>query len=570
MDDETRPSAQSGNDRQISRRRFLAAVAASAGVAALAACGGSRTATDTAKPATAASGAATSAPTTSAPATAATGSTPAAGSSAVAIAPPGKGKVLRMARNEEPGYPFIGWSSGDNSSEFTMLNIYDGLVRPTRDGQGYEPALATKWETSADGKAWTFTLRDAKFSDGKPVVAADVKASLDMARLSPKSDWKSTYKQITDVQVVDDKTVKIVLNQPHPPLLAELGMWIAQIMPADMANAIDKDGYDTYHTRGAGAYFVDGWNKGDVMVLKKNPFYWKTNNGPDEVRIEFIPDDNTRVLKLQGGETDVIDFVPFSQIQTLNQGNIKAQPFIIQTYFTLTMNNTIKPLDEKNVRQALNYALDKDAILKAVFFGQAQFQNSPIPPGIYWDKTLKGYPFDLDKAKQLLAASSVPKGFTFKQTVTSGNSVQLQVATILKDQWAKIGVTVEIVQLERGLYTSQLRDGTSMSWYGGWTNDMSDPTEVANSKLRGGAPQFAGYTRYDNPQVDSMIDAADTEQDPKKREMLYQQIQKTFLDDAPQVFIAYPPATAAWQTYVSGFNIDSLSFYRFEDVRVNK
>jgi peptide/nickel transport system substrate-binding protein len=234
----------------------------------------------------------------------------------------------------------------------------------------------------------------------------------------------------------------------------------------------------------------------------------------------------------------------------------------------LTMNNTIKPLDEKGVRQALNYALDKEAILKAVFFGQATFQNSPIPPGTYWDKNLKGYPFDLDKAKQLLAASSVPQGFTFKQTVTAGNTTQLQVATILKDQWAKLGVIVEIVSLERGLYTSQLRDGTSMSWFGGWTNDMSDPTEVANSKLRGGPTQFAGYTRYDNPQVDSLIDAADAEQDPQKRGMLYQQIQQIFLDDAPQVFIAYPPATAAWQTNVTGFNIDSLSFYRFEDVRL--
>src|SRR4029077_14577651 len=132
-------------------------------------------------------------------------------------------------------------------------------------------------------------------------------------------------------------------------------------------------------------------------------------------------------------------------------------------------------------------------------------------------------------------------GFTFKQTVRSGDSVQTQIATILKDQWAKINVTVEIVQLEAGLYTSQLRDGTSMSWYGGWTNDMSDPTEVANSKIRGGAPQFAGYTRYNNPMVKSLLDSADQEQDPKKREMLYQQIQQIVLDEAPHVFIAYPP-----------------------------
>ena len=564
----------------MQRRHFLAGAAAAAGAALLAACGGSSAATSTPKPATGATSAPAAAPTTAAASVAATtapattGSVAAPTSAAAAVAatsaPAGKGKILRMTRNEEPGYPFIGWSSEDNSSEFTMINIYDGLVRPARDGQGYDPALATKWETSADGKTWTFTLRDAKFSDGKPVTAADVKASLDQARTSPKSQWTATYKQITGVQVVDDKTVQIILAQPHPPLLAELGMWIAQIMPADMATAVDKDGYDTYNTRGAGAYMLNGWKKGEPMILKKNPNYWKVNNGPDEVHIDLVADDNTRVLKLQGGQTDLIDFVPYSQIQTLNQGKTKAQAFTIQTYTNISMNNTIKPLDDKNVRQALNYALDKDAIIKAVFFGQGQFQNSPIPAGThYYDKSLPGYPFNLDKAKQLLAASSVPQGFTFKQTVDSGNSVHLQIATILKDQWAKIGVTVDIVQLEKGLYNSQLRDGTSMAWWGGWTNDMSDPTEDANSNLRGGAPRFAAYTRYNNPTVNSMIDASDTEQDPVKREMLYQQIQKTVLDDAPQVYITFPPATAAWQTYVTGFNIDSLDFYRFEDVRVN-
>ncbi|MDQ6601431.1 MAG: ABC transporter substrate-binding protein [Chloroflexota bacterium] len=574
-------SPQLEKSHRLSRRRFLAALAASAGAVALAACGGSTTATDTPKPAVPATAAAANVtapasaaanPTSAAASAPATtgGATAPASSSAVAVAPPGKGKVLRLSRNAEPGFPFIGWSSEDNASEFTMINIYDGLVRPTKDGQGVEPALATKWETSADGKTWTFTLRDAKFSDGKALVAADVKASLDMCRMGPKSQWKDTYKAITDVQAMDDKTVKIVLSQPHPPLLAELAMWTAQIMPADMALAIDQPGYDTYKTRGTGAYFCEGWKKGDVMVLKKNPFYWKTSNGPDEVRIEYIPDDNTRILKLQGGETDVIDFVPLSQIQSLNQGNTKAQAFTIQTYFTLPMNLTIKPLDDKNVRQALNYALDKEAILKAVFFGQAKFQNSPIPPGTYWDKNLKGYPFDLDKAKQLMAASSVPKGFTFEQTIAAGNNVAQAVATIAKDQWAKIGVTVNISQIEASSLSAKRKEGSLMAWTGGWTNDMSDPTEIANRILRGGTSTLGAYTRYNNPALNTLIDSADLEQDPKKREMLYSQVQQTYLDDAPQVFIAYPPATAAWQTYVSGFNLDTLSFYRFEDVRVNK
>jgi peptide/nickel transport system substrate-binding protein len=338
-----------------------------------------------------------------------------------------------------------------------------------------------------------------------------------------------------------------------------------------VANNADKDGYDTYKTRSSGAYYMEGWKKGDPLILKKNPYYWKQpHNGPDEVQIETITDDNARVLKLQGGQTDLIDFVPYSQIASLNTGNIKAQAFTIQTYTDLGLNLTVKPLDEKNVRQALNYATDKEAIIKAVFFGQGTVQTSLIPPGTYWDKTLKGYPYNLDKAKQLLAQSSVPNGFTYKQTVPSGNTVDLQIATILKDQWAKIGVTVDIQQLESGLYSSQRKDGTSMAWYGGWTNDMSDPTEVANSKIRGGAPQFAGYTHYDNPQVDGLIDMADKEQDATKREQLYQQIQQIVLDEAPHVFICYPPATAGWQSYVTGFNIDSLDFYRFEDVRVNK
>src|SRR5215475_3447971 len=203
MLDGQRLSLECRDNRQLSRRRLLATLAASAGAAVLAACGSSTAPTSTAKPAatTAATSAAAANPTT-APAT--TGSTAPAASAVAAVAPPGKGKILRFARNEEPGYAFVGWSSGDNSSEFTMINLYDGLVRPARDGVNYDPALASKWETSPDGKTWTFTLRDAKFSDGKPIVSADVKASLDMARTSPASNWKSTYKQITEVQAPDD------------------------------------------------------------------------------------------------------------------------------------------------------------------------------------------------------------------------------------------------------------------------------------------------------------------------------------------------------------------------------
>ncbi len=121
--------------------------------------------------------------------------------------------------------------------------------------------------------------------------------------------------------------------------------------------------------------------------------------------MEYVPDDNTRILKVQGGEDDVVDFVPFSQIDSLNQQpGMKAQDFPIQQTTFVILNVTKPPLDDLNVRQALNYATDKDAIIKNVFFGQAQPMNAPIPLGTYVDKNSPGYPFNLDKAKQLMAA----------------------------------------------------------------------------------------------------------------------------------------------------------------------
>jgi len=397
-----------------------------------------------------------------------------------------------------------------------------------------------------------------------------------MVSKGAKSVWKDSYKAIKDVQTPDDKTVKITLSQPHAPILSELAMFCAAILPAQLATDSDKDGFDATvatKSKGTGAYMLNGWKKGEPLVLTRNPNYWKPTTGIDTVTIEYVAEDNSRILKLQGGETDIIDFVPLSQLASLGQQpNIKTQAFVIQQSAFLILNTTIKPLDDKNIRQALNYALDKDAILKAVFFGQAKVMNSPIPPGTYYDQTLPGYPYNLDKAKQLIAASSLPQGFPIDFTIASGNNTAQQLATIAKDQWSKIGVTVNIQSMEASVARTAYREGTGKLaiYYSGWTNDMNDPTEIVNYEMRGGASPWAYWTRYNNPALNDKITAADLEQDPKKRQASYAELQKTYLDDAPLVFIAYPPATAGWQKYVDGFFIDGLSYYRFEDVKVNK
>ena len=292
------------------------------------------------------------------------------------------------------------------------------------------------------------------------------------------------------------------------------------------------------------------------------------------MRIEYIPDDNTRVLKLQGGEDDVVDFVPFSQLQTLNSTpGVKAQNFIIQQTTFIILNVTKPPLNDIKVRQALNYATDKDAIIKSVFFGQAQVMNAPIPLGTYVDKNSPGYPYDLAKAKALMAESSVPSGFTLPMIVANNNQDRINTALILKDQWSKIGVNVDVQQLESTAARAATRgEGNFMSNPSAWTNDMNDPTEIVNYEMRGGegSGSFAYWTRYNNPTLNDKITQADLEQDPAKREAQYVEIQRTYLSDAPLVFIANLGATAAWRSSVNGFTIDGLSYYRFEDVTLNK
>ncbi|HEY8293473.1 MAG TPA: ABC transporter substrate-binding protein, partial [Thermomicrobiales bacterium] len=270
MDDMTGTTKPAFARRALSRRHFLTGVTAAAGAAILAACGGSSSATDTPKPA----GAATSAPAaaaTSAPATsgsAAAPTTAAAAAPTTAAAAGGKGKALKMSRNAEPFSPLIPWQIDDNPALFISVNMYDTLLRTTKDGLGVEPGLATKWESSADGLTWTFTIRDGlKFSDGTAVKGDDFVTSLKQVSQGAKSAWKDSYKAIKDVQGPDDKTVKVMLSQPHAPILSELAMFCAAILPADMAKASDADGFDASKSKGTGAYMLNGWKKGDPLVL---------------------------------------------------------------------------------------------------------------------------------------------------------------------------------------------------------------------------------------------------------------------------------------------------------------
>jgi peptide/nickel transport system substrate-binding protein len=189
---------------------------------------------------------------------------------------------------------------------------------------------------------------------------------------------------------------------------------------------------------------------------------------------------------------------------------------------------------------------------------------------MYQASDLPGYKFDLEKAKAVMKESKTPNGFPLEMQIRSGNADMANVATILKDQWSKVGVNVTIQNLETSVARQNYRDGKYQAQTSAWTNDMNDPTQIVNYEMRGGpGTQFAYWTRYFNPEINDKITKADLEMDPKKREAMYAEIQKQFQGDAPLVWLEYTPATAAWSNKVEGFNIEGLSYYRFENVKKN-
>jgi len=481
---------------------------------------------------------------------------------------PKSGGTLVIARRVD-AIQFDPVQVDDNPSLFLVVNLYDGLLNVPPEGVGTEPGVAASWEVAQDGRVYTFRIRDGiRFRDGTSLTSADVKWSIDRVR-SEKGTWKQTYETITEVEALDEKTVRITQSIPWSPLPAALAMF-----PAGIASkaTFDVPNPDWDRSNGSGPYYLDRWERKSELVFKKNPYYWKPGQPYlDEIIFKIVPDDNARILMMQGGQIDVINDLPLNQVDILNANpNVTAKVYPIQAMTSIGINNEKEPLDDVKIRQALNYATDKDALNRVVYFGKAEIQTSPIPKGAFFDSSLKGYPYDLAKARELMAQSKAPNGFTVEFIVQSGNLTNNQIATFVKEQWRQIGVEVNIVQMEAANARTRIRSGEYQLAVSGWTNDMDDPTQVINYTANGEYGTYATWTRYNNPQVNQWIRQADLELDPQKRQQLYSQIQRQVLDDAPRVFLVFWPEASAYGKHVEGFFIGGLSYFRLENIWINK
>ena len=476
--------------------------------------------------------------------------------------------VLSIGRRED-GTTFDPIKTTQNVDFWVFSNVFDVLVRVDKTGTKLEPGIAESWEISPDGLVYTFKIRNETFSDGSPLTAKDAAFSLIRIRDNPGSLWADSYKVIKTAEAKDDRTLVVTLGQPAAPFLASLAMPGASILSEKYVTEKGEDAIMD-HPLGSGAFELVEWKRGEKVVLKKNPNFWEKDRVKlDGVEWVSIPDDNTRMLKVQAGELDAAIFVPFSRIAELQKDSnlaVHLDPSTREDHLLINQRN--ETLAKIPVRQALDMAIDKKAIVDTATFGFGEVANSYVPKGaLYHNDNNLLRPYDPEGAKKLLADAGA-SDLNLNFIVDTGDEVQEQTAILIQEQLAKAGVTVNITKVDPSSSWQMEVDGEYDLAINYWTNDVIDPDQKTTFVL--GHDANNNYmTHYKNDKVKELVAAARVEMDPKKREAMYIEIQTIAKDEAHWIDLYYSPYRNVTRKNIDGFYQNPLGRFFLEDTVKN-
>ena len=449
-----------------------------------------------------------------------------------------------------------------NVNIWYFMSIYDQLVRVGPDGISLVPALAESWDVSEDGLTYTFHLRpNVLFSDGTPMTSADVLYSWVRAANDPEKIWTFTLTalkrdadgQVEGISTPDDETVVVELAQPWSPFLSDVAMFNMSVISE--AFAAGNEERLTQECMGTGPFAFAEWNKGESLRLVKNANYWEEGLPLlDEVVVSVVPDDNARILQLQGGELDGMKDVPFSRVPDLQlDPNLKVYQFPSTETRYITLNTRNAPLDDPFARRALQYATDRQTLVDVVLFGLGIPATSFMPKGaLYWNDTLEPYAYDPARAQEELAQSQTPEGFPLELKILGGSADEETLATALKDMWSQIGVEVTIAPTEGSVLDEDYNSQNFQAMTRYWTNDIIDPDElVAYAVLPESSEAF--QTGWNNEEAQELAREGAAEPDPAKREEMYFRIQEIYHEESPMLALYYAPYVDVTSTRIHNF-----------------
>ncbi|MHB8730692.1 MAG: ABC transporter substrate-binding protein [bacterium] len=447
------------------------------------------------------------------------------------------------------------WNTGDNVGLGINRAFYDRLFEFDPTMKVRETGLVKSWSVSPDGLTYTFTLRSGiKFQDGTPFDAQAVKANLDFVLNQDNHQQKyglyHTVSHIQAVTVVNATTVALKLSAPTSLLIFNLAHPSAgMISPAALAK-YGATGIAT-HPVGTGPFIFDSWVHGDRIVAKRNPNYWKPNAGaPDTIVFRAVPDSTQALATLKTGEAKFVYPIDPVDVKSLSgQSGIKVvnAPSIFVTY--LTMNENYAPFSKLNVRLAMNYAVNKQALISALYLGFAREMHSLAGSQLAGYVPVGTYPYGVAKARQLLSESGYPTGFTATLWVPNDTFSQKE-AVFLQQQYSQIGVKIAITPMEAGVFNSSAFAGpdTNKGQFilGGFSPSNGSIAWILRGLLASASwpPAFFNWSFYKNPQADTLLQDAERTTSAAQRNADYKQLQEIAFHDAPYVWLAEP--TNVW------------------------
>ncbi|EUC97555.1 dipeptide ABC transporter periplasmic-binding protein DppA [Providencia alcalifaciens] len=481
----------------------------------------------------------------------------------------------------------------------SSIPLYNRLVEFKLGTTEIEPGLAESWEVSDDGKVYTFHLRkgvkwhsNKDFKPSRDLNADDVIYTF-MRQKDPNHPYHKVSggsyeyfmgmdmdKIIDKVEKVDDNTVRITLTRPEAPFLADMAMDFASILSAEYADQMLKaktpEKVDL-NPIGTGPFELQQYQKDSRILYKANKDYWGNVPKIDRLVFSITPDASVRYAKLQKNECQVMPYPNPADLERMKADNeitLMEQPGLNVGY--LSYNVEKKPLDNQKVRQALSMAVNKDAIIQAVYQGAGQKAKNLIPPTMWgYNDAIKDTEYNPEKAKKLLAEAGFPEGFEIDlwamPVQRPYNPNARRMAEMIQADWAKIGVKSKVVSYEWGEYLKRAKSGEPQTVMMGWTGDNGDPDNFFATLFSCAAKkQGSNYSKWCDQSFEDVIQPARMTSDHNKRVELYKQAQVVMNEQAPALIIAHSTVFEPVRKEVKGYVVDPLGKHHFENVDIDK
>lgn len=460
----------------------------------------------------------------------------------------------------------------DTVSHAVASEIFDGLVEfdPTLQ---IRPSIARSWTVSRDGREYTFELRrGVKFHNGREVTAEDFRYSFErllhpetrseriwiLEKLQGAREFVDGQRgSVRGIKVLGPHTLQLTLERPFAPFLALLAYPSASVVPREEVERWGRQ-FST-HPMGTGPFKFQEWHHDDRVILEAHRDYFRGAPYLDRIIFRVIPDEMTRFQEFRAGNLEHID-IPTGLFRVVKgdpalKGMLVSQPaFGINA---IQFNLRKAPFQgNRKLRQALNYAIDKEAIAKVILEGRVLPARGILPPGMLgFTPGLKGYPHDRERARQLLAEAGYPGGKGLPTLTLHYNTGQVnrKIAEFIQGGLAAVGVKVELREMDWAAYLNLVDNGETQLHRLGWLADYPDPenflTVLFHSRNIGAK---GNLSRYANPQVDALLDQADQASEEAERVRLYREAERIILDDAPWIFLHHYSTDVLIQPYVRG------------------